>query len=105
MPGPFHRLESGTQTVEVAELQLASGEIWGGIPRGGMCPTVQAYPRELVAGRRGVQFDTPVSPEATSSPLEARWYLGITAGVAERMEAGNRFASIEAQVQNFQPRV
>ena len=103
MPGPFHRRESDTQTIEVAASQVASGEIWGRTPQHGMCPTVQAYAGPIQPGQRGIQFETDTVPQNTGSPIEARWYLGITPGVQERHRNGELFASITADVTNHQP--
>lgn len=103
--GPFHRKELKYQTREDALKQVASGEIWGSTPKnGGMCPTVQAYPGNLSAGRRGIEFSTDIESARGSSPIEARWYLGITPGVEERHdEHENQYACISAEVVNLQP--
>lgn len=99
----YHRIESPTQTVAVALLQFAAGEIWGKAPRGGMCPTVQAYYGGIGA-RRGIQFNTEIDPQPYSSPFEARWYLGITPGVLERVDGlGDEHACVMAVVENHQP--
>lgn len=103
MAGPFHRRESDTQTVAIAALQEASGEIWGRTPRYGMCPTVQAYAGPIVAPQRGVEFVTEIPPHDNGSPFEARWYLGVTPGVQERNSGGEQFACIVADVVNYQP--
>lgn len=60
--GPFHRLESPTQTPATAALQEANGEMWGATARGGLNPTVKAYQGPLPPGARGVEFTTPVRP-------------------------------------------
>lgn len=99
--GPFHRLESLTQTPAVAVLQVASGEIWGKTPRNGFVPTVQAYAGPLPGPRRGIEFTTDIVPLA--SPFEAWWYLGITPGVQKRRESGEDYACITARVDNRQP--
>lgn len=98
MPGPFHRLESPTQTVADAKLQQSSNEIWGkpgtNTAQSGL-PCVKAYRNILPAAQRGVEFDTAVSPTpGGGSPLDARWYLGTT-GVLQRVDsAGTVFAAI-----------
>ncbi len=103
MPGPFHRLESDTQTAAIAVMQVASSEIWGRAPRGGRWPTVQAYPGAIPAGSRGIQFRTPIEPHSNGSPFEVRWYLGLTDGVEQRFDArGEEFACIRATVANHQ---
>lgn len=103
MPGPFHRVESPTQTSAVAAEQVLNGEIWGRTPRGGMVPTVQAYTLGLPNGQRGVEFVTLVDPHPNGSPLEVRWYLGRTNGVRRRERDGEEFAAIAAVVENRQP--
>jgi len=103
MPGPYHRLESTTQTSAVAIEQVANGEIWGRTPRGGMVPTVQAYPLTLPAARRGIEFTTPIDPYPNGSPFEIRWYLGQTPGVQERTRNNETFAAIPANINNLQP--
>ena len=60
--GPFHRLESPTQTPATAALQEANEEMWGATARGGLNPTVKAYQGPLPPGARGVEFTTPVRP-------------------------------------------
>ncbi len=60
--GPFHRLESPTQTPATAALQEANGEMWGATAAGGLNPTVKAYQGPLPSGARGVEFTTPVRP-------------------------------------------
>ncbi len=90
MPGPFHRLESPTQTVNDALLQQASNEVWGRPARNvaqSNLPSVKAYRNSLPNGQRGIEFDTPVNPTPNSgSPFEARWYDG-TNGVLQRTDA------------------
>jgi hypothetical protein len=98
VPGPFHRLESPTQTVADAKLQQSSNEIWGKPPANtaqSNLPCVKAYRNNLPSGQRGVDFDTPVGPTpGGGSPLDARWYDG-TAGVLRRTDpAGTVFAAI-----------
>ena len=101
--GPYHRQESPTQSPEVALLQVASGEIWGRTPRGGRWPTVQAYPKPIASGARGVEFTTAVQPYPQGAPHEVRWYLGITPGVLERFDdMGEQFACVTAVVTNHQ---
>lgn len=100
--GTFHRLESGTQTVQDAVQQAVSGEVWGRTPRGGLGPTVQAYAGSIPA-RRGIEFVTTVEPHPTGSPLQAYWYLNLTPGVEERQRGGEQFACIRATVINHQP--
>lgn len=100
----YRRVESPTQTSADAIEQVKTGEIWGGVPRGGMEPTVQAYVGPLV-NRRGIQFESDIPPEpGGSSPLEARWYYSRTPGVSHRVNAkGEDMACITATVINMQP--
>jgi hypothetical protein len=100
--GPFCRWESISQTAAIALIQVASREIWGDTPRGGLEPTVQAYPWALASNRRGIEFTTPISPHPMSSPLEARWYLTLTPGVVRRRKDGKDYASIRATIDNRQ---
>jgi hypothetical protein len=103
MPGPFHRLESPTQTKQDALLQVNSGEIWGKAARGSNIPTVKAYRRAIPAGERGVEFTTDIMPEPGSgSPYEARWYFPFTPGVIQRTANGVDYAVISAVVSNYQ---
>lgn len=104
MLGPFHRLESATQSAQTALLQLASSEIWGRVARGGFVPSVKAYAGEIPAMRRGIVFSTTIDPHPNGSPLEIRWYLGTTIGVFERRDENNeQFACITANITNRQP--
>lgn len=104
MVGPFHRLESDTQSAQTALLQLASSEIWGKTARGGFTPSVKAYAGDIPAMRRGIVFSTAIDPNPNGSPLEFRWYLGTTAGVLERRgEDDEQFACITANITNRQP--
>jgi RHS repeat-associated protein len=79
--GPFHRLESPTQTPAVAALIEQSGELWGTSMRqvgGGrsMIPVAQAYTGPLPQGARGIEFYTTVAPASGSRPGAANWYRG-----------------------------
>lgn len=103
--GPFHRKETKYQAKEDALKQVASQEIWGGIPKnGGKWPTVQAYPGNLPQILRGIEFSTDIESAKGSCPIEARWYLDSTPGVEERHDdKGNQYACISAEVVNHQP--
>jgi hypothetical protein len=81
--GPFHRLESPTQSKDVADLQVRSGEIWGQAARWSSIPAVKAYHGPLPAGHRGIEFVTSVRPHLDSHRTLARW-LDITPGVLPR---------------------
>lgn len=100
--GTFCRWESTTQTARIAVIQVRTGEIWGKTPRGGLYPTVQAYPGGL-GGRRGIEFVTGIAPHSMSAPHEARWYYPLTPGVELRQSGGQDFACIKASVTNYQP--
>jgi hypothetical protein len=106
MPGPYHRLESPTQTSSVAIRQVISGEIWGRAHKqNGAFPCVKAYPNELPPSERGIQFvtATPHDPNF-SSPFESRWYYPYAPGVFFRTNnTGDEFAAISANVTNLQP--
>jgi hypothetical protein len=93
--GPFHRLESPTQTPDVARLQQRSGEIWGRTPKGGLEPTVQAYRGPLPEGARGIEFFTDVVPNSPCGPI-ARWSL--SGGRRSGLRQEGEFAKITCQV-------
>jgi hypothetical protein len=103
--GPFHRLESPTQTTADAILQVSSGEIWGKAAKiGGMFPCVKAYPSNLPSGNRGIEFTTTIAPDPwRSSPYESRWYHPHTPGVMLRKKSNTDYAAIPAVVVNLQP--
>jgi hypothetical protein len=103
--GPFHRLESPTQTSADAVRQVKSGEIWGRPARWSNIPSVKAYRQRIPPGERGVEFTTPVAPHPGSgSPYEARWYYPHTPGVLLKQDANNDdYAVIPADVVNHQP--
>jgi hypothetical protein len=108
VPGPFHRLESPTQTVADAKRQQTSGEIWGRAARHtaqSNLPSVKAYRSSLPKGQRGVEFDTAIAPTPGSgTPYEARWYVG-TYGVLQRTDSGgDEYAAIPwSRFDNQQP--
>ncbi len=90
--GPFHRLESPTQSKETAVLQMQSGEIWGRPARWSSIPAVKAWRGPLPAGRRGIEFMTSITPHVDSHPTLVRW-LATTPGVSPQK---NGFVSIPA---------
>lgn len=99
----FHRIESSTQTEEIARLQVSTGEIWGTCGRYGYTITVKAYPG-AISERRGVEFTTDIEPEPNAgAPNMARWYYPDTKGVEHRVKDGRDYACIFASVTNFQP--
>lgn len=75
----YYRLHSATQTNEAADKIAASGELWGTTPRYGSVPAVQAYRGSLPEDRPGVEFTTPVPPDAGSDP-RARGMVEWSAG-------------------------
>src|SRR5437868_4830758 len=96
--GPYHRVETPTQTSDDAVQQVLSGEVWGRAAKlGGLFLCVKAYPGTLPAGRRGIQFLTPIAHDRRySTPYESRWYHPHTPGVMLRRKAGEDFAAIPA---------
>lgn len=92
--GPFHRLESPSQSAGVARMQSDSREIWGRAPvYGDSAPAVQAYRGPLPEGRRGVEFWTDIEPKWHGTKVAMRaWYP--TQGV--RVE--DEFAKLEVVV-------
>jgi hypothetical protein len=102
--GPYHRLESPTQTSEDALRQERSREIWGRASRpNGMHPCVKAYPGNLPPERRGIEFTTRIPHDSNySTPYEKRWYYPDTPGVEPR-ENGD-FAAVRVDhITNRQP--
>jgi hypothetical protein len=91
--GPFHRLESPTQTPEDARQQEESGEIWGRAPRGRPWPAVKAFRGSLGDGQRGVEFYTNVSPDAPNRG-QNYWTPAFNEGV--RLEDG--YAKIDCVI-------
>lgn len=89
--GPFHRLESTSQTVATGQKQAETGELWGLPARGSDRPTVKAYRGPLPAGLAGIEFYTNVSPDDGTPPFRASW-SGPRDGV--RVEDG--YAKISA---------
>jgi hypothetical protein len=102
--GPYHRVESPTQTPDDAVQQVVSGEIWGrAAKQGGLFLCVKAYPGALPAGKRGIRFTTAVPHDRRfSSPTECGWYHPETPGVILRTTADEDFAAIPAHVINSQ---
>ena len=72
--GPFHRLESESQTVADARAQELSGEIWGRVPRHGGWPQVKAYRGPLREGDRGIEFYSFQAPDGPGPVV--RWSGG-----------------------------
>ena len=94
----FHRIESPTQTAADAIAQERTNEIWGRESRYSDVPRVKAYVGQLPRDKRGIEFDTDVSPDGGSPPGQATW-TGPRVGVV--VEAG--FAKVSVRwVKNFQ---
>jgi len=74
--GPYHRLESPTQTAIDAARQSDTGRICGKAHRGGAVPSVKAYAGGLPPGERGVEFTTSIAPLAGTAPHLALWRKG-----------------------------
>jgi hypothetical protein len=72
--GPFHRINSTSQTDELAYLIEESGELWGKAPfKSGGTPQPKAYDGPLPAGKIGIEFTTTVAPHPNSPPGRVRW--------------------------------
>lgn len=69
----YHRVESATQSPDVALAQQATGEIQGRAPRLGLFPAVEAFPGPLPAGKRGIEFETDVPPDPGCPPTRVYW--------------------------------
>lgn len=72
--GPYHRIESPTQSQITAEQQEHGGLICGKAARGSQIPSVKAYIGPLPVGTRGVEFVTVVRPHALTHPTLVQWY-------------------------------
>jgi predicted amidophosphoribosyltransferase len=72
--GPYHRLESPTQTIQDANHQEQSGELWGQPARWSQLPSVKAYRGPLPTAARGIEFTTQVQPHAQTHPTLVQWY-------------------------------
>ena len=83
--GPFHRLESPTQTSDDARRQEETGELWGRAPRWGIHPRVQAYADVLPEHSRGIEFMTSVPPDRDGMSGLPTW-TGPRPGVTVRGE-------------------
>jgi hypothetical protein len=95
---PYHRLESPTQTRVDAQLQTASGELWGRPSNTSTIPAAKAYRNVLPNPARGIEFETQVVPtKGSGTPYEARWYVG-TSGVRHIRAGGMDYAVISITV-------
>jgi hypothetical protein len=78
--GPFHRLESPTQTVSTAVYQQRYGLLVGRPARRGEF-SVRAYRGRLPPGARGIEFITDAAPNSSAGkPFEAQWIPGGSGG-------------------------
>ncbi len=91
--GPFHRLESPTQTAEDAAHQEDSREIWGRVGRYELAPSVKAYDGPLPENARGVEFMTSVEPDPATPPGRVSWRAG-----REGVRLDGEFAKIPARI-------
>ncbi|WKX70641.1 putative T7SS-secreted protein [Streptomyces sp. XD-27] len=96
--GPYHRLGSPTQTPEVTQQVLQSGELWGRASRWGGDEMVQAHngPIPSSAPPGSFEFYTSVEPKPARNtpPGYVAWELGSEAGVNRVRSGGEDFASI-----------
>ncbi|MEU5954143.1 DUF6531 domain-containing protein [Streptomyces sp. NPDC047525] len=96
--GPFHRLSSPTQTREVTDQVIQSGELWGRTSRFGGDEMVQAHVGPLPENARpgSFEFYTSVAPKPAknSPPGYAGWELGKQPGVQHAQSNGEDFARI-----------
>jgi hypothetical protein len=92
--GPYHRLESPTQTAETAEMQCISQEIWGKArrpPYASETLQVKAYNGPLPSGARGIEFMTEVEPDSFCPPNWSSWSEGKNG-----VRSNDKFAIISA---------
>ncbi len=75
--GPYHRLESPTQTPGDAAMQVRTQRVCGRTARGGFVASVKAYVGSLPASARGIEFGTEVAPMAGTVPYLAIWREGM----------------------------
>ena len=80
----YHRLKNATTlTPQVANLQQASGQIWGGPPN---APTasVKAYRGPLPTNKRGVEFVAEVAPTPGEALTSADCYVPLFSPASTR---------------------
>lgn len=97
--GPFTRLASAkTQSAEVAQSMVESGQLWGRAPRQGGNATAQAWRGAMPSDAKpgSVEFYTTVKPKAyeRSLPGQAAWEAEVEAGVTSFVKDGDEWASI-----------
>lgn len=91
--GPFHRLQSPTQSDDVAALQVASREMWGRPRQYSDIPQVQAYTGTLPDKALGLEFTTTVPPDVGTAPGHARW-----TGPRQGVTVQDGFAKIKVDI-------
>ncbi|WP_409464318.1 hypothetical protein [Amycolatopsis sp. GA6-003] len=91
--GPYHRLESPSQSPETARLIEESNEVWGRTPRHGSNPAVRAWNGPLPPDRRGVEFYTDVKPHFYGSKSGLREWRA-----AQGIPVEDEFAKLEVVV-------
>ena len=69
--GPYHRVESPTQSNDVARLQESGGELWGRYTRFSGGRAVKAIMGPLQTGEYGIEFYTKIKPPP--SPNYVYW--------------------------------
>jgi hypothetical protein len=93
MMGTYYRIASPTQTPLDAMKQMVSQEIWGGIPRNGYEPKVQAYVGSLPTNTIGIEFTTEVPPDMGCPKGQAFW-----SGDREGVRVEDDFAKISVTI-------
>ncbi|SER84139.1 RHS repeat-associated core domain-containing protein, partial [Streptomyces qinglanensis] len=94
--GPFHRKGSPTQTADVAQQVVDSGELWGRTPRTAQVEAVQSHNGPLPPDAKpgSFEFYTSVKPTGTSHMTGySTWDLGGP-GVGHVFHEGEDFARI-----------
>ncbi|MGJ5797675.1 RHS repeat domain-containing protein [Streptomyces europaeiscabiei] len=96
--GPFHRLASGTQTVENSRAIAESGELWGMTPRWGGNATAQAHRGPIPSNAKpgSMEFYTTVKPKPQNRtpPGYVSWEAGVEEGIKTFTKDGEEWASI-----------
>jgi hypothetical protein len=69
----YHRVETSTQTADIARLQRKTNEIWGKTARYSNNPSVKAYIGPLPDGANGIEFTTDIPPDPDQPPSIVEW--------------------------------
>jgi hypothetical protein len=94
----YHRLESPTQSPDIAFVQQLSGTIRGYPALGSHIPKVKAYDGPLPVDARGIEFTTDVAPDSGCAPGWPMW-SGPRDGVRIRTDdRGREFAEINVVI-------